>query len=194
MTTPNSRCVAIADVSISQWRPKTSSIHLPLNNNILISWLRKDLTQLMITWRGLQFRGLLWLGPRAVPSTLRKRSSSPKAGSQDHASGFSPPSGSLLFPPLALACAVEPDTPAFTRQKCVDQGTSTLTQMHKAAIVWGDAKPDNILIDKNEDAWIIDFGGGYTGGFVEREKAGTIEGDLQGLEKIVDYVFRERAE
>ncbi|KAF4629894.1 hypothetical protein G7Y89_g8252 [Cudoniella acicularis] len=87
---------------------------------------------------------------------------------------------------LTLACAVEPDTPASTKQKWVDQVTGTLTQLHKAGIVWGDAKPDNILIDKNDDAWIIDFGGGYTRGFVEREKAGTIEGDLQGLEKIVD--------
>jgi tRNA A-37 threonylcarbamoyl transferase component Bud32 len=76
----------------------------------------------------------------------------------------------------------------------VDQVTSTLTQLHKAGIIWSDAKPDNVLIDKNDDAWIIDFGGGYTRGFVEREKAGTIEGDLQGLEKTVEYVFSERAE
>jgi tRNA A-37 threonylcarbamoyl transferase component Bud32 len=89
---------------------------------------------------------------------------------------------------------VEPDTPASTKQKWVDQVTGTFTQLHKAGIAWGDAKPDNILIDKNNDAWIIDFGGGYTRGFVEREKAGTIEGDLQGLEKIVQYVFSERAE
>lgn len=95
---------------------------------------------------------------------------------------------------LTLACAVEPDTPASTKQKWVDQVTGTLTQLHKAGIVWGDAKPDNILIDKNNNAWIIDFGGGYTRGFVEREKAGTIKGDLQGLEKIIEYVFSERVE
>ncbi|KAE9376600.1 hypothetical protein N431DRAFT_435874 [Stipitochalara longipes BDJ] len=95
---------------------------------------------------------------------------------------------------LTLACAVEPDTPASTKQKWVDQVTGILTQLHKAGIVWGDAKPDNVLVDKNGDAWIIDFGGGYTRGFVEREKAGTIEGDLQGLEKIVMYFFSERAE
>ncbi|KAH8756938.1 hypothetical protein BGZ57DRAFT_944677 [Hyaloscypha finlandica] len=84
---------------------------------------------------------------------------------------------------LTLACAAEPDTPASTKQKWVDQVTGTLTQLHEAGIVWGDTKPDNILIDKNDDAWIIDF-----------EKAGTIEGDLQGLEKTVEYVFSERAE
>jgi len=95
---------------------------------------------------------------------------------------------------VTLACAVEPDTPVSIKQKWVDQVTGTLTQLHKAGIVWGDAKPDNVLIDKNDDAWIIDFDGGYTRGFVEREKAGTVEGDLQGLEKIVEYVFREREE
>jgi serine/threonine protein kinase len=95
---------------------------------------------------------------------------------------------------LTLAFAVEPDTPASTKQKWVDQVTGILTQLHKAGIVWGDAKPDNALIDKNDDAWIINFGGGYTRGFVEREKAGTIEGDLQRLRKIVEYVFSERAE
>ena len=76
----------------------------------------------------------------------------------------------------------------------MDQVTDTLTQLHNAGLVWGDAKPDNILIDKNDDAWVIDFGGGYTRGFVEREKAGTVEGDLQGLERIVEYVLSEREE
>ncbi|KAF8864637.1 hypothetical protein BDZ45DRAFT_669409 [Acephala macrosclerotiorum] len=95
---------------------------------------------------------------------------------------------------LTLTCAAKPDTPASTKQKWVDQVTGILTQLHKAGIVWGDAKPDNVVIDKNGDAWIVDFGGGYTRGYVEREKAGTIEGDLQGLEKTVEYVFRERTE
>jgi hypothetical protein len=40
---------------------------------------------------------------------------------------------------------------------------------------------------------LSNFGGGYTLGFVGREKAGTIEGDLQGLEKIVEYVFSKAA-
>jgi len=95
---------------------------------------------------------------------------------------------------VTLTCAVEPETPAYIKQKWVDQVTSTLTPLHKAGIVWGDAKTDNILIDKNGEAWIIDFGGGYTRGFVEREKAGTIEGDLQGLEMIVKYVPSEIVE
>lgn len=39
------------------------------------------------------------------------------------------------------------------------------------------------------DAWVIDFGGGFTQGWVQRENAGTVEGDSQGLAKIVDHIF-----
>jgi hypothetical protein len=49
----------------------------------------------------------------------------------------------------------------------------------------------NVLIDTNSDLWIIDFGGGCTRGFVEKEKAGTAEGDLEGSGKILEFVFRE---
>jgi Ser/Thr protein kinase RdoA (MazF antagonist) len=63
-----------------------------------------------------------------------------------------------------------------------------INQLHAASIVWGDAKPDNVLINKNADAWVIDFGGGYTEGWVPTELTGTVEGDLHALEKIVEFV------
>jgi hypothetical protein len=49
-------------------------------------------------------------------------------------------------------------------------------------------KAANVLIDKDNNAWIIDFGGGYTEGWVDRDKAGTVEGDLQGLANIMDFI------
>ncbi|KAJ3456896.1 hypothetical protein MRS44_016919 [Fusarium solani] len=55
-------------------------------------------------------------------------------------------------------------------------------------IIWGDAKADNVLIDKNDDAWIIDFGGNYTPGWVDEDKSGTLEGDKQGLASILDLL------
>ena len=41
--------------------------------------------------------------------------------------------------------------------------------MHDTGIVWVDAKPDNVLTDQNNDAWIIDFGGGYTDGWASKD-------------------------
>jgi hypothetical protein len=58
--------------------------------------------------------------------------------------------------------------------------------------LYGDAKAANVLVDTYMDAWIIDFRGGFTEGWVQREKAGTVEGDTQGLAKIVDYIFSKR--
>jgi hypothetical protein len=68
------------------------------------------------------------------------------------------------------------------RQKWVDQIAQTLEKLHSHKIVWGDAKSADVLIDANEDAYLIDFGGGYTKGWVEKEKSDSIDGDLQGLD------------
>lgn len=61
----------------------------------------------------------------------------------------------------------------------------TLKWLHECGIIWGDVKAQNVLIDKEDNAWIIDFGGSYTTGWVDKEKAGTLEGDMQGLEQIM---------
>jgi hypothetical protein len=91
------------------------------------------------------------------------------------------PLGHLFMPSIAKTC----------RQQWVRQITSTLHSLHEAGIVWGDAKPDNILIDTSSNAWIIDFGGGNTEGWVDLEVAGTKEGDEQGLSRIVNFVLDE---
>lgn len=91
---------------------------------------------------------------------------------------------------LTLRCAIRPDTPLSSRNRWADQISNTLTSLHAAGIIWGDAKPDNVLIDSNSDAWLIDFGGSYTEGWVEPELAETVKGDLQGLSRILEYVFQ----
>lgn len=87
-----------------------------------------------------------------------------------------------------LHCAKNGPEHALLRQKWIQQITCSLRELHAHGIVWGDAKPDNILIDKHDDAYLIDFGGGYTNGWVDKEPSNTIEGDLQGLERIVHFV------
>ncbi|KAI1325340.1 hypothetical protein F5Y16DRAFT_411487 [Xylariaceae sp. FL0255] len=79
----------------------------------------------------------------------------------------------------------------FNEQKWMNQLDATLKELHKAGIVWGDVKADNVLIDREDNAWVIDFGGDYTPGWVEDEMAGTIEGDLAGMAKIRKYIFQD---
>lgn len=76
------------------------------------------------------------------------------------------------------------------RLRWAAQIRETVAELHKNGVVWGDAKPENILLDKNDTPWIIDFGGGHTPYYIDREKAETVEGDLQGLEKIVEKLSR----
>lgn len=71
------------------------------------------------------------------------------------------------------------------RLRWAAQIRETIEELHREGVVWGDAKLDNVLLDKDGTPWVIDFGGGYTPGWVDREKFETIEGDLQGLERIV---------
>ncbi|KAE9380834.1 hypothetical protein N431DRAFT_433066 [Stipitochalara longipes BDJ] len=108
-----------------------------------------------------------------------------------------PPIG-LLFHYIdeesSLAWAVGPETSASLKDRWSAQVTNTLMALHKAGVVWGDVKASNVLIDKDNNAWIIDFGGGYTEGWVDREKAGTIEGDLQGLANIMDFISKGKQE
>jgi len=64
----------------------------------------------------------------------------------------------------------------------------TLRELHEADVVWGDAKAENVLIDSDNNAWIIDFGGGYTAGWVDENLANTVEGDQQGPSRIITYI------
>lgn len=74
------------------------------------------------------------------------------------------------------------------KDKWKRQVTGTVEALHRAGIVWGDAKGSNVLVDTAGDAWVVDFGGGHTEGWVDSDKAGTIEGDLQGLRAILDFI------
>ncbi|KAF7563707.1 hypothetical protein G7046_g412 [Stylonectria norvegica] len=87
-----------------------------------------------------------------------------------------------------LFCATKSETDYSQRLKWAGQIDHTIAHLHDAGVAWGDAKPDNVLIDRHNDAWLIDFGGSYTEGWVPRELAGTVEGDLVALGKIKDFL------
>ena len=75
-------------------------------------------------------------------------------------------------------------TPAL-RQKWAAQIRDTLAVLHSSGILWLDIKTDNVLIDDDGDAVVLDFGGGNTVGWVDHDKYGTMEGELQGRAKIM---------
>ncbi|KAK1579628.1 uncharacterized protein LY79DRAFT_592789 [Colletotrichum navitas] len=64
----------------------------------------------------------------------------------------------------------------------------SLEKLHQNGIIWGDVKAENVLIDREDNAWIIDFGGSYTPAGVDMEIAGTLAGDAEGLAKILDIL------
>ena len=75
------------------------------------------------------------------------------------------------------------------KEKWKRQISETIYFLHRRDLVWGDAKPANILIDENtDDAVLIDFGGGITEGWVDLHLNGTKKGDMQGLDRIMKYL------
>ncbi|KAI0406084.1 hypothetical protein F4802DRAFT_559289 [Xylaria palmicola] len=44
---------------------------------------------------------------------------------------------------------------------------------------------------KENNLVITDFEGGYTHGWVDADKSGTVEGDLQGLQNIMAFLFQQ---
>lgn len=70
------------------------------------------------------------------------------------------------------------------RRRWMDQIEESVKKLHKHGIVWGDVKPDNVMIDVSRNAVLVDFGGGCTLEYVELELQETKEGDLQGLKKL----------
>ncbi|KAI0388290.1 hypothetical protein F5Y17DRAFT_453381 [Xylariaceae sp. FL0594] len=81
-------------------------------------------------------------------------------------------------------CTIE-DRARWSRQIC-----DSIRHLHAADVVWGDAKPENVLIDIDGNAYLIDFGGSYTQDWVDEENQETVEGDLQGMERIEEWLVK----
>lgn len=81
--------------------------------------------------------------------------------------------------------------PAQRRRKWLGQIDEAVRTLHAHRIIWGDGKAANVVIDDQDDAWLIDFGGGWTDGWVDEESAGTVEGFLQALSRIGAFLELE---
>lgn len=82
----------------------------------------------------------------------------------------------------------ELDAPQELREKWARQIKETVQTLHNNGVIWGDAKPSNIIIDSNDDAWLIDFGGGWSDGWVDADLQESIEGDEQGVARILKFL------
>ncbi|ENH72731.1 hypothetical protein FOC1_g10013398 [Fusarium oxysporum f. sp. cubense race 1] len=93
--------------------------------------------------------------------------------------------------PLSTKIALKEhdDPPPEVRQRWMDQIDAAVSGLHDAGIIWGDVKTENVLIDQDSNAWVTDFGGGYTKGWVDKEVAETMEGDKMGMAKLREFVF-----
>jgi hypothetical protein len=81
-----------------------------------------------------------------------------------------------------------PRTSVKLRQRWAEQIRSTLARFHEVGVVWGDARPENILIDREHNAWITNFGGG------SGESPETRETDERGLERIIRFIITRKDE
>ncbi|KAL7925180.1 hypothetical protein ACQKWADRAFT_285285 [Trichoderma austrokoningii] len=69
-------------------------------------------------------------------------------------------------------------------KKWIDQIDETVKKLHEHGLVWGDVKPENVMISPSGDAILIDFGGGCTPEYIDLELQETMEGDLQGIKRM----------
>ncbi|OAQ73699.1 kinase domain-containing protein [Pochonia chlamydosporia 170] len=105
--------------------------------------------------------------------------------------------GFLLSKPenemASLANRLGRSPPPDLRKKWDEQITTTLEALHAAGISWGDAKPHNVIIDADDDAYLVEFGNVEFTDWVPSEFAGTPEGDLVGLQrmKVVLHYYGE---
>jgi tRNA A-37 threonylcarbamoyl transferase component Bud32 len=80
------------------------------------------------------------------------------------------------------------DVSPTQRQKWKMQINETVRRLHEHGLVWGDVKPENVIIDRSACAWLIDFGGSGTDGWVDEDVKETVAGDLQGLQRVVEFL------
>ena len=79
---------------------------------------------------------------------------------------------------------------AERKNKWKQQIIQMVKWLHDHDFIWGDVKADNVLIDGQDNAWLIDFGG-FTPGWVDEKKENSVAGDLQGVERIIAFLKGE---
>lgn len=74
------------------------------------------------------------------------------------------------------------------RRKWISQIRQAVRALHSKGIVWGDGRASNVIVDERDDAWLVDFGAGWTEGWVSEDLADTMEGDEQAISRIEHFL------
>ena len=76
------------------------------------------------------------------------------------------------------------------KEKWSRQVRDTVRTLSRHGIIWGDVKPENVLVDRERNTWLIDFGGGFNSGYVDQDVMETVEGDWQGVSRMAEALLR----
>jgi hypothetical protein len=72
------------------------------------------------------------------------------------------------------------------RHKWAEQIMHTVAGLHELGVLWGAAKLDNAVIDDQDDAVVLGFGGGNTKGWEDRSEQDVRDREERGLRVILD--------
>lgn len=74
------------------------------------------------------------------------------------------------------------------RRKWASQIEETVHKLHEIHIIWGDVKPENVIVDVDDNAWIVDLGEGFTPPWKTPSERGTKAGDLNAVRLMARYL------
>ncbi|RSL64789.1 hypothetical protein CEP54_004597 [Fusarium duplospermum] len=78
--------------------------------------------------------------------------------------------------------------PKELKKKWSNQIRETVDKLHELGVIWGDGKASNVVIDQEDNIWLIDFAGGWTDGWVDEELADSEDGDNQAVRNIIKFL------
>lgn len=78
--------------------------------------------------------------------------------------------------------------PKELKKKWSDQIRETVDKLHELGVVWGDGKASKVVVDQENNIWLIDFAGGWTEGWVNEELSDTVDGDNEAVTNITKFL------
>jgi len=82
----------------------------------------------------------------------------------------------------------DPRAPLSSRRKWIAQVRHTVSQLHSHSLTWGCASPKNVIVDEEDNAWIMP-GGSLQAGYWSDEPLPIMEQDLFGLRRLEDDIL-----